>query len=137
MPQNDYEIERASRVDDQAAVPAPDLEPPALDAQARDFALLQQLLEAREVIDLPSEFALVGVAATTARLALPPRLRNGTVHAAHKCAGLFDDVEGGAEHRCVVHEVALRWHRPVSLVCSGYNSLMGASSCDSAQPKHR
>ena len=49
---------RTSRVDDEAAFAAPHLEAATLDAHARDLALLQQLLEPREVLDAPRELAL-------------------------------------------------------------------------------
>lgn len=55
---------RTSWVDNEATIPAADLESAALDAEACNLALLQQLLQAGEVLNLPGEFALEGIICT-------------------------------------------------------------------------
>ena len=67
-----------ARVDDQAAVPPANLKSPRLDAQSRDFAFLEDVLEPREVIHAPHEprdggLARVAVFPAAARVtAFPP-----------------------------------------------------------------
>ena len=65
---------RTTRVHDEAAGAAADREAAGLDAQPGDLALLQQVLEPREVLDAPHKRAVVRVrAAARRRLALARR----------------------------------------------------------------
>jgi len=57
---------RTARVHDEPAVAPADGEAPALDAQAGDLALLQQVLQPREVLDAPREAPLERLAAAGA-----------------------------------------------------------------------
>ena len=65
---------RTTRVHDETAVAPADRKPPALDAQAGDLALLQQVLQAREELDAPREAPLVRL---PRRRPLPPPSRQG------------------------------------------------------------
>ena len=67
-----------SGVNNKTAVPSSHCEPPALDAQPGDLPLLQQILEPREGLDTPHEFARIAVAAAPTLAALAANL--------HQCA---------------------------------------------------
>lgn len=82
-------IRPTTRVDDEAAVSPSDGEPPALDAQARDLPLLQQVLEAGEGLNAPHELAGIAVAAGAAFAAFAARLGEAAAEAAGRAAAML------------------------------------------------
>lgn len=99
-----------TRVDNQAAISAADLEALALDAQPSDLALLQQLLQAGEVLNFPGELALEDViGAGPLGLAAAVLGRQAPLQVPTEHAGLLDEVEGGAEDRRAILDKALAY----------------------------